>query len=209
MTRGSLGRCGAANKAKLLTASIGALILAAACAGGAPAASPAASVPAVCSGDSCRFADDVLEFAYPSTWRAASYEVTSSFSSDLVYLSTAPMSDPCDRSSSETDCVRLAATALGTNGVLVTWSIHGFPGWSFEPGPGPLLTVGQHRASMTAGTPTEPCRRIGGVTELVVTIPRSAPDNWAELDACLAGPDPSAAQTQVEAMLESVTWKQW
>lgn len=170
----------------------------------------AASAPVVCGGrDTCRFEDEVLAFGYPASWHAASYDVVSSFSTDLVYLSTAAMSDPCDRTPSSVDCVRLAASALGTNGVLVTWSIHGFPGWSFAPGQGSPLTVGQHQASMAAGAPTESCQGIGGVKEIIVTIPRSAPWNWAELHACLAGPDPSLAQAQVEAMLKSVVWKQW
>jgi hypothetical protein len=192
----------AEGKTRLVPAFLVVLFLAAACAGG--------SAPVACSGgDTCRYAGGVLEFDYPTGWHAASYEVTSSFSTDLVYLSTAPMSDPCDRSSSEIACVRLAATALGTNGVLVTWSTHGFPGWSFDPGQGSPLTVGQHQASTTAGAPSEACQGIGGVKEIVVTIPRSAPHNWAELDACLAGPDPAIAQAQVETMLNSVLWKQW
>jgi hypothetical protein len=44
------------------------------------------------------------------------------------------------------------------------------------------------------------------VREFIVTIPRSVPDNWTQLDACLAGPDPSVAQDQVEAMLKTVRW---
>jgi hypothetical protein len=143
------------------------------------------------------------------TWHAATYNVSSSFSMDFLYLSTAPLSDPCDRSPSGVSCTRLAAAALGVNGVLATWSMHGFPGWVFDTQKGSLLSVGQHQASIASGVPSIACQDIGGVDEIIVTMPRSASSNWAQLDACLAGPDVSVAHAQVEAVLKTVVWKQW
>lgn len=195
-----------------------ALFLMAACGSGAHTGSPSESLspsgspppsgswPAACGGDTCKFEDNILSFDYPASWHEATYDVVSSFSNDLVYLSTAPLSDPCDRTSSGVACVRLAASSLGANGVLVTWTAWGWPGWTFDPGKGSALSVGQRQATLMAQTPSDSCKVIGGVREIVVTTPRSVPDNWMQLDACLAGPDPSVAQDQVEAMLETVRW---
>jgi hypothetical protein len=192
---------------KRILAVLAALAVTSACAGTGPAGSPSGTSPGSCAGSTCRFEDDVLTFDYPAGWRAATFEVVSSFSTDLVYLSTAPLSDPCDRSASGVDCVRLAATALGTNGVLVTWRSAGFPGWTFDPGKGSNILVGQRRATVVTGPPSDSCQAIGGVSETVVTIASSVPDNWTEVDACLAGPDPSVALSQVDDMLKTVRWK--
>jgi hypothetical protein len=191
------------------------LIVVAACGSAAPlptgqasqaTGSPSKSAPAKCDQQTCRFGDDVLAFDYPASWHTATFDVVSSFSTDLVYLSTAPLSDPCDRTPSSVACVRLAATALGTDGVLVTWRLRAWPGWTFDPGQGSHLAVGRRQASLVAGLPSDACRAIAGEREIIVTIPSTAPDNWAELDACLAGPDPSAANDQVDAMLATVVW---
>jgi hypothetical protein len=171
-----------------------------------PSASPSASSSANCGRDTCHFDDDILAFDYPASWHQATYNVISSFSNDLVYLSTAPLSDPCDRTPSSVSCVRLAATSLGTNGVLATWTAWGWPEWTFDPNKGSSFSVGQRQATLMTQTPDESCVGIGGVREIVVVVPRSAPDNWMQLDACLAGPDPSSAQGQVEAMLTTVRW---
>jgi hypothetical protein len=147
-----------------------------------------------------------MTFDYPSSWRAATFNVVSSFSNDLVYLSTAPLSDPCDRGPSSVSCSRLAATALGTDGVLVTWTAWGFPGWSFDPNEGSALSVGKREATLVTQAAENGCQKIGGVREIIVKIPREAESNWMQLDACLAGSDPTVAQSQVEAMLKTVRW---
>jgi hypothetical protein len=197
-----------------ITAALGAIFLVSACAGSGsspaqptPVASPVETLsPADCPGGFCHFDTGIMSFDYPSSWHAASYNVVSSFSNDLVYLSTAPLSDPCDRGPSSVSCSRLAATALGTNGVLVTWTAWGFPGWSFDPNEGSQLSVGQREATLVTQAAEDGCQKIGGVREMIVKIPRSAESNWMQLDACFAGPDPSAAQSQVEAMLKTVHW---
>ena len=184
-----------------------AMVLVSACAGSGASATPsAASSLANCQTDTCFFDTGIMSFDYPSSWHAASFNVVSSFSNDLVYLSTAPLSDPCDRGPSSVSCSRLAATALGTNGVLVTWTAWGFPGWTFDPNEGSQLYVGQRQATFVTKTAEDGCQKIGGVREIAVKIPRSVEINWMQLDACLAGPDPSAAQSQVETMLKTVRW---
>lgn len=191
------------------------ILLVSACAGSGasttPLATPVASPietlsPANCPGGFCQFDTGIMSFDYPSSWRAATFNVVSSFSNDLVYLSTAQLSDPCDRGPSSVSCSRLAATALGTNGVLVTWTAWGFPGWSFDPNEGSALSVGQRQATLVTKAADDGCQKIGGIREIIVKIPRQAEFNWMQLDACLAGPDPSVAQSQVEAMLKTVRW---
>jgi hypothetical protein len=178
------------------------------CAGTGASATPSAPAsPANCRADTCHFMTGIMSFDYPSSWNAATFDVASSFSTDLVYLSTAPLSDPCDRDPSSISCSRLAATSLGANGILVTWSAWvGFPGWTFDPSEGSQLSVGQRQATIVTAAAEGGCQKIGGVREIVVKIPRPAHSNWMELDACLAGPDPSGAQGQLEAMLETVHW---
>ena len=156
-----------------------------------------------------RFDGESLSFAYPDAWRAARFEVVSSFSHLLVYLSTAAMSDPCDRTPNSIACVRSAVSALGPDGILVEWSGHGFPGWTFDPTKGRPMLVDGRRATLEHVDPSGGhCQAIGGERELLVTIDDPTADmNWTEMRACLRGPSLDGLQAQVESMLASVTWR--
>jgi hypothetical protein len=181
-------------------------ILLAAC-GSGPSPVPAATsaVPAT-----AHFAGEVLAFEYPGAWGDATFDVESSFSSVLVFLSTAPLSDPCDRTANSFACIRNPVTALGPDGVLVEWSRQAFPGWTFDQTRGRLTTVGGRQATLEQSVPSEgPCQEIGGERELVVTIDDDTPDmNWTGMRACLRGPSLDQLQAQVEAMLASVRWRE-
>jgi hypothetical protein len=167
--------------------------------------SPSPSTPAF-----QHFEDEALSFDYPGSWNGATFPVVSSFSNVLVYLSTAPLSDPCDRTANSIACVRLAVAGLGPDGVLVEWSREAFPGWTFDPSRGRLTTVGGRRATIEQVDPSEgACQTIGGERELVVTIDDPTPDmNWTEMRACLRGPSLDRLQAQIEEMLATVAWKQ-
>lgn len=152
---------------------------------------------------------DALSFDYPGGWSAALFPVQSSFSNVLVYLSTAPMADPCDRIANSIACVRLAVAALGPDGVLVTWSRRSFPGWTFDPAKGRPGTVGGRRATLEQPGIDDWCHGIGAERVLLATIDDAVPDmNWTEMAACLRGPSLDALQGQVEAMLATVRWRQ-
>jgi hypothetical protein len=168
-------------------------------------ASPSPSPPAF-----RHFDGEVLSFDYPGAWRHATFAVMSSFSSVLVYLSTAPLSDPCDRTQDSVACIRQAVSGLGPDGVLVEWSRDSFPGWTFDPTQGQLMTVGGRRATLEQADPVdEACQSIGGERELVATIDDPTPDqNWTGMRACLRGPSLDGLEAQIQAMLAAVTWNE-
>ncbi len=178
------------------------LVLVAACATTEPAPSGAVAPPAL-----GHFDGQSVSFDYPGEWAAAQFDVVSSFSDSIVYLSTSALSDPCDRGPNSIACVREAASALGRNGLLLEWSSHGFPGWTFDPTKGRLVDVAGRRATVDESDPSDSCVTIGGERELVVTIDDPlAADNWTEVRACLRGPDLAGLRTQIDAMLHTVRW---
>ena len=155
-----------------------------------------------------RFGGDDLSFGYPGSWGAASFPVVSSFSSVIVYLSTAPLADPCVRTPGSIACVRSAVAGLEPDGVLVEWSRQSFPGWTFDPAKGEPVAVAGRRATLERPVPSDACRAIGGDEEIVVTIDDPIPDqNWTEMQACLRGPSLDAIESQVETMLQTVVWR--
>jgi hypothetical protein len=153
------------------------------------------------------FERDNISFEYPGSWGQAQFDVVSSFSNVLVFLSTSPLSDPCDRRPNSIDCVGSAVAALAPNGLLVEWSTHGFPGWTFDPTKGRLILVRGRRATFEDVEPTDDCRRIEGDRSIVVTIDDGrTPGNWLEMRACLRGPAVDALRTQIQAMVATVRW---
>lgn len=191
-----------ARSARFVAAGVLASIALVACTG---SASPSPSRPPF-----RHFDGEVLSFDYPGTWESATFDVMSSFSTVLVYLSTAPMSDPCDRASNSIACVRAAVAELGPDGVLVEWSRNSFPGWTFDPSKGQLMTVGGRRATLEqVDQIEEACQSVGGERELVATIDDPTPDwNWTEMRACLRGPSLDGLQGQIQGMLTTVTWNE-
>ncbi|OGO59379.1 MAG: hypothetical protein A2V85_08580 [Chloroflexi bacterium RBG_16_72_14] len=152
----------------------------------------------------------MLSFDYPGAWSDARFDVVSSFSSVIVYLSTAHLSDPCSRTTGSIVCNRNPVSALGPDGVLVEWSRRSFPGWVFDPTQGRRTSIGGRAATLELVDPSEgTCQPVGGERELVVTIDDVIPDwNWTEMRACLRGPSLDDLQAQIEAMLATVTWNQ-
>jgi len=71
---------------------------------------------------------------------------------------------------------------------------------------GTLTTIGGRRATVewTAAV-SDGCASMGGGAELIATIP-TAPRNYVEMRACVAGPGLDAVRGQLDAMLASVRW---
>lgn len=153
------------------------------------------------------FVGQSVSFDYPGMWREGHFDVTSSFSGSIVYLSTSTLVDPCDRQPNMVACVREAATALNVDGILVSWSWNGFPGWAFDPTKGQRVAVGSRAATLEDLVADDSCRGIGGERELLVTIPDvPANQNWTSVRACLRGPGLDSLRSQVGAMLGTVVW---
>ena len=149
-----------------------------------------------------------VAFDYPAEWTAAHFDVTTSFSSSIVYLSTSPLSDPCDRGPNSIQCGWAAASGLAPDGVLVEWSRNGFPGWTFDPTKGQPFNVSGRTATLEDVAAADSCKGIGGEREVVVTIDDPVPDqNWTELRACLRGPNLADLSAQLGAMLGTVRWQ--
>jgi hypothetical protein len=153
------------------------------------------------------FVGQGVSFDHPGAWREGHFEMTSSFSGLIVYLSTSPLIDPCDRGPGSVACIREAVRALDVDGVLVDWSWNGFPGWTFDPTKGRRVAVGGRAATLEDLVPDDRCRGIGGERLVLVTIDDPRADaNWTSVRACLRGPDLAALEAQVGAMLGSVVW---
>lgn len=147
-----------------------------------------------------------VSFDYPSTWNAATFEVNSSFSNLIVYLSTEQLADPCQRAPNSITC-RSPIGGLSNSGLLVDWEQRSFPSFDFATVAGAPTAIGGRAAKVSAGPADEGCRAVGGESEVVATIPRpNAPLNWTDMRACLRGPALAELRGQVEAMLASVVW---
>ena len=48
------------------------------------------------------------------------------------------------------------------------------------------------------------CVTLGGAETITVMIPRTAPDNWYQMDACLRGPGLAQQEAEISSMLKSV-----
>jgi hypothetical protein len=182
------------------------IVLAAGCtsaAGHAPAASSSARAA------SARFNEAGLTFRYPAGWQAAKWsDDISPYSWMIVALSTTSQQDPCVRSlvlgaggGGKVKSICHQPVALLPPGrMLVTWTAQGFPHWHK---PVPSVIVGGRPASETFAMASW-CKDLGGTKTITVMIPRSLPDNWYQMDACLRGPGLRDATAQVDAMLNSV-----
>lgn len=143
-----------------------------------------------------------MTFQYPDDWSPAHFDVVSSFSSSIVYLSNQPTKDPCVRRSSSITCERWALDALKAGGVILEWTSNGFPGWSFARQPGRVVKVDGRNAKVS--TRRDVCGGIGADRWISVIVSRHPADNWYELDGCFKDPGAKTALAQVLTMLPSV-----
>jgi hypothetical protein len=142
-----------------------------------------------------------LSFRYPATWHSLSGGgEASSFSALIVYLSSAPLPDPC----LAMYCA-FPLAELPPGGVLVRWDADGSPVFR---APKPDITVGGLPASETRTSNGGWCESLGGTQTITVMIPRPVPGNWYGMEACLRPPDLPYQQAQISAMLSSVSLAQ-
>jgi hypothetical protein len=144
-----------------------------------------------------------LSFRYPATWRHASFSTdVSSFSANVVDLSTSPLHDPCVGGPAEGAmvCSGFPVDALAPGGVLVQWDVRGFPGFRL---PRPNATIAGRPAVQTK-TSGGWCASLGGTETITVKIARDPPDNWYQMDACLTALNLPQQQAQLSALLRTV-----
>jgi hypothetical protein len=139
-------------------------------------------------------------------WHAATFELVFSMFSVTVYLSTAPLSDPCVRTPNSRSCAWSAVSRIEADGVFIIWYHRGSPTWEFRPTIGEPLTVGGRRATLERRDAWQPCAAIGGERELLITIEHPAQWNYHEVQACVRGPGFDRLEGQIDAMLGSVRW---
>jgi hypothetical protein len=150
-----------------------------------------------------RFSGNVgsLSFLHPRTWHETRYAVRSSFSDLIVYLSTAPLHDPCVTTGETTTCGRPLAK-LSPGGVVVSWNNIGFPHVGPEI-PHPNTTIGGQPADLEVTRPgSGMCTGLSQDETVTADIARPHGNHY-EMVACLRGPDLARNETLVRSMLAS------
>lgn len=152
-----------------------------------------------------------LSFDYPRAWHPQTYEVDSSFTSLITYLSPQQLHDPCTRSVNEISCGEYnSVRQLEPVGVLIAWSGDGFPipqGYDELRGfGGSTTTVGGHRAKIDVQhNPVRAgCSLVGGDELITAAIERGVAGNYFVMTACFRGPSLTTTEQEVQSMLESV-----
>jgi hypothetical protein len=155
------------------------------------------------------YSDRTVSFAYPAAWHEHGYRifVPSTVARNVVFLSSAPMHDPCIRSRHGTryfySCSMAPVRRLAPGGVVVSWSSADVPGATLSPAQGTLTEFGGRPAHVLVGRPG-PCRRIGGDETVAAVIAERAPHALMTVTGCLRGPDLKTGNAEVRTMLHSV-----
>jgi hypothetical protein len=154
-----------------------------------------------------RYHDDVLTFSYPASWTPRRYEVVSSFSSAIVYLSNQPLRDPCTRSRLPGGALSITCrhpiSQLAPSGVLVEWTREGFPNWKLSDAPGVPQQIAGRPSKLAIRRPGR-CASLGADETSLASITRPS-GNWYQLLACLRGPSVATAERQVRQLIATTT----
>jgi hypothetical protein len=154
-----------------------------------------------------RYHDDVLTFSHPASWTPARYEVVSSFSSAIVYLSNQPLHDPCTRRHLPGGALEITCghpiTQLVPGGVLIEWTREGFPGWKLSRAPGVPQRIAGRPSRLDVRRPGR-CANLGADETILASISRSS-GNGYQLLACLRGPGLAGSERQVRQLLATTT----
>jgi photosystem II stability/assembly factor-like uncharacterized protein len=158
-----------------------------------------------------RYEDGTLHFAYPAAWRPQKYAYESNFAHLVTYLSPQNLHDPCTRTAGAsasgptlTITCGWPTDALPAGGVLLGWWEKGFPGWQLSQASGDATVIGGLPAKIDVARPGD-CKAIGADETLTATIAIPPKANYYQLVACLRGPNVSAAESQVRALLRTTT----
>ncbi len=162
----------------------------------------AANAPASGQKSLVAYSNDFLTFRHPADWRPYAFHLTGVLHFDpMLYVSTQPATNPCRTQAGATTC-GWPVQKLAAGGVLIVWENRGYPGWSLQTVPGKSVTVDGRAAKRVVSRPGR-CGAIGADETVDVQIARALPSNWTEFTACLRGPNLSASEQQVDALLQS------
>jgi hypothetical protein len=148
------------------------------------------------------FAAAQFSFDYPAAWHSAAPGVQGRAIRPVVYLSTGTAYNPCVTTTSGQSC-GIPDKQLEPDGVAVTWSANGVMGWGRASQPGASATIAGRPAKVNVQQ-SGACADMGGDLSVTAVIALAAESNWVEMDACLRGPDLTAAQADVARMLDSL-----
>lgn len=150
-----------------------------------------------------------LSFRFDRSWFPSTWDVVSTASDSIVYLTPQPTHDPCVtkriKRGTETICTS-PVTSLTPGGLLITWYYYGLPGTALRYSPGRTVTIAGQPARLATGTADPACARIGGTRSVDATVQPATPDGSPDLlqmDACLTRPTQTAP---VLAMLRTLTF---
>ena len=154
-----------------------------------------------------RYHDDVLTFSHPASWTPRRYEVVSSFSSAIVYLSNQPLHDPCTRTRLPGGGLSISfghpISRLAPGGVLIEWTREGFPNWKLSDAPGVPQQIAGRPSRLAIRRPGR-CASLGADETILASITRPS-GNWYQLLACLRGPSLATSERQVRQLLATTT----
>ena len=146
-----------------------------------------------------QFTDSLLRFDYPSSWTPAVLPANNTFSTAVVFLSHE--ADPrCAAAYGIT--VSIPRCALGSDGVLVEWSLDGFPGWTLARVHGQRVLVDGRPGKESFVSGSQSCAT-GTEEGVILVVSRTVPDSWYDMDACLRGPDLAIEGSEIQAMIAS------
>jgi hypothetical protein len=148
-----------------------------------------------------------LSFRQPAAWQSSTFDVVSSFSMVITYLSTQELHDPCVRSGDGAIECGVPTRQLRPGGVLVTWASFGMPGQRLASQPGIADEVGGHPARIVRGGADANCVALGGDISFDAAILQqrmNSHDQLLEMSACLRSPGTAQSEVAVQRMLDSV-----
>lgn len=160
---------------------------------------------------SARFAGYGLSFRYPANWKRLDCVQSSSFESNLTYLTNAPSvacyQDPPGESSGRPPAIR-----LGEDGLIVQWLSSAYEsGLPNFPGRAAVIGGLPARVGPISRSPDQPwlrsmCTTVGADASQVVAMHRPPPGDGDSLvvTACFRGPNVSANAAAFRQMLASV-----
>jgi hypothetical protein len=119
------------------------------------------------------------------------------------YLSNNPLTEPCTTTATTVSC-DIPLRQVGEEGVLVTLSTGG----QITPLLGVNTTLAGQPAAVTEGTPSTPCKSIGGTfeTDAFTDGSRSADHQAIQIQACFSTTSSEQANAVMHRLLGSVRY---